>query len=386
LVVAHRGRIDWASDNRVAGPFEAKLYAVELQRGIAGSANEYFTSAVFHTRVGDGRNFAMVRFLTIAIVPFLVACASPVIRADEPPKVPRDETIDVPSLTLTTKQFLDGDIAHGAPVTLTGDLRTPNWNDNLPVVLLLHGSGGPVDGSVYAWRNVLEAMGIATFHLDSFTGRGIDTLVADQSQLNPFAQVYDTYRAIDVLAVHPRIDSSRIAVMGFSRGGLAALYTSMTRFQKLYGPASAKIAAHLPFYPQCNIQLVGELDIAIAPIRLFHGAADNWNLASICRDLIGRLSATGKDVLMIEYPGAHHSFEDPTAPRNPAVGTVNAQNPGNCRRREEDGQLINIETGKPFSYKDACMAGRATRAYDKAAAEAAQSTVNEFLAGLFRLN
>lgn len=229
-------------------------------------------------------------------------------------------------------------------------------------------------------------MGIATFHLDSFTGRGIDTLVADQSQLSPFAQVYDTYGAIDVLPVHPRIDSSRIAVMGFSRGGLAALYASMIRFQKLYGPASANIAAHLPFYPQCNIQLVGELDIAIAPIRVFHGAADNRNLASICSDLIGRLSATGKDVLMIEYPGAHHSFKVPTAPRNPAVGTMNAQNPGNCRRREEDGQLINIETGKPFSYKDACMAGRATRAYDKAAAEAAQSTVKEFLAGLFRLN
>jgi dienelactone hydrolase len=284
---------------------------------------------------------------------------------------------------LTTEQFLRGDITHGLPVTLTGDLRTPNWDENLPVVILLHGSGSAADGAAFAWRNFFDEMGIATFRLDSFTGRGITTVVTDQAQLNPFGQIFDTYRAVDVLAAHPRIDPSRIAVMGFSRGGNGALYTSMTRFQDLYGPASARIAAHLPFYPPCNYQLVGELDVADAPIRLFHGAADDWNLAAPCRDLIGRLSAAGKDALMIEYPGASHGFDDPGAP---PMAISNAQNMGHCRRREQDGQLVNIETGKPFSYTDACMTIGATVGYDKAATEAAKATVKEFLAGIFRLN
>ena len=69
----------------------------------------------------------MARVLGIAISLFLVAFAWPALLADERPKVPRDETLDVPSLTLTTEQFLRGDITHGLPVTLTGDLRTPNW-------------------------------------------------------------------------------------------------------------------------------------------------------------------------------------------------------------------------------------------------------------------
>ncbi|WP_287205162.1 dienelactone hydrolase family protein [Mesorhizobium sp.] len=124
--------------------------------------------------------------------------------------------------------------------------------------------------------------------------------------------------------------------------------------------------------------------MADAPIREFHGAADDWTPAAPCRDYIARLRATGKDVHMTEYSGALHSFDE----RGTAPGYVihSAQTARKCRRREEDGKIINIETGRPFTYNDACVELGPTVGYDKGATEAAQAAVREFFSGLFHLN
>jgi cephalosporin-C deacetylase-like acetyl esterase len=66
-------------------------------------------------------------------------------------------------------------------------------------------------------------MGISTFTMDSFAGRGIVSTVIDQSQLGRLNIILDVYRSLAVLAAHPRVDPTRIAVRGFSRGGQAAL-------------------------------------------------------------------------------------------------------------------------------------------------------------------
>ena len=120
---------------------------------------------------------------------------------------------------------------------------------------------------------------------------------------------------------------------GFSRGGSAALYTSMRHFQDLYGSTGTRIAAHLAFYPACNIEFVEELDIADAPIREFHGAADNWTLAAPCRDYIARRKSAGKDAALTEYPGASHAVD---APDTPPGYVVDGDRSRDCQRREEE--------------------------------------------------
>ncbi|WP_244436195.1 dienelactone hydrolase family protein [Sinorhizobium fredii] len=295
-----------------------------------------------------------------------------------------DEKLEVKSHTLADEDFLRGNTTAGTPVTLSGKLSGPEGINKLPVVVLLHGTDGPGSGAVWGWERFLNSIGIATLSLDSYTGRGLTQASTDQSLFDQFSQIYDAYRAADALADHPRIDASRVALMGFSRGGNAALYSAMTRFQKTFGPSKARIVAHLPFYPACNFQLVDELKVADAPIREFHGTDDDWTLAATCRAYIDRLAAAGNDATMTEYKGALHAFD---SPRNPARFTdSDNQTSRNCMRREEDGKLLNAATGRPFSYSDACVEFGPSSQYNDAAVTAAQAAVKAFLEEVFGRN
>jgi dienelactone hydrolase len=129
----------------------------------------------------------------------------------------------VNSLTLTDEQFLTGD-KNGKAVTLAGELRLPRGTSGrIPVVMLLHGSGG-VNGGNELWAKHFNEMGVASFVLDSFSERGITSTSTDQALLGRLNMILDAYRAFDVLAAHPRIDATRMAIMGSSRGGQSALY------------------------------------------------------------------------------------------------------------------------------------------------------------------
>lgn len=131
---------------------------------------------------------------------------------------PRTEIHAIETITLSDQQLLTGDKG-GQRVTIAGQLRFPQEaTGRLPAVILLHGSGG-IGAREEFWSKYLNELGIASFLVDSFTGRGITQTSTDQAQLGRLATILDGYRAFDVLAAHPRIDSSRIALMGFLAAG-----------------------------------------------------------------------------------------------------------------------------------------------------------------------
>lgn len=282
------------------------------------------------------------------------------------------------SWTLTDKEFLSGR-KDGKPVTIAGELRIPTpGDDRLPAVVLLHGSGG-VSGYMADWAQQLNAIGVATFLIDGFTGRGIASTLNDQGQLGRLALIVDAYRALELLAAHPRIDPKSIAVIGFSRGGQAALYASLKRFQRMHGPTDIEFAAYVAFYPACNTTYLDDDEVADRPIRLFHGSADNFNPVAPCRAYMERLRKLGNDVQLVEYAGAHHVFDWPLL-KTP-ITLPEAQVTRRCRMRELiDGTIINIRTGQVFDYSDSCVEYAPTLAYNEEAHRKAQRAVAEFLA------
>jgi len=322
-----------------------------------------------------------------ANVMLLFACFMGSARAaDVPPKqiAARIELYAIQTLTLSDQQFLKGD-GNGKPVTITGQLRIAQGSGRLPVVVLQHGSGG-VSSNVDVWSRELNEIGVSTFVLDGFTGRGLTSVNSDQASLGRLNFILDIYRALDILARHPRVDSTRIALMGFSRGGQATLYASLRRFNRMWNTSGVEFAAYVPFYPDCMTTYSSDDDIVNRPIRIFAGTPDDYDPISVCKPYVERLRKAGHDVEVTEYPNAPHAFDIPLLPR-PAAVYPTYQTVRNCRIREEaDGVLINIETKRPFTYQDTCVERGPHMGYDPAAAQAATEAVEKFLKSVFKLN
>jgi dienelactone hydrolase len=319
-----------------------------------------------------------LRFLTVLVAALLAGWGDTAFA--QSPYVPI--ILDIASKTFSDEQFLSGKAGQGEDVTLSGSLRLPNADPALPLVILLHGTDGPQSVALSSWRDFLTAQGYATLRVDSYSARGLTSISQEQGTLSQFIQIYDAYRAVEIIATDPRIDPSRIVLMGFSRGGTAALFAAMRRFHEAYGPAVGAIAAYVPFYPTCNFQLVSGLDMVDAPIRHFHGAADNWASAAVCRTYADALRAAGTDIVMTEYAGAMHAFDSPLA--RAGFSNPKAQASFACMRREVDGVLINPETGAKFTYADACVTYGPIAQYDAPSARAAEAAVAQFLNGLQR--
>jgi dienelactone hydrolase len=279
--------------------------------------------------------------------------------------------------TPTLSEFLRG-IRPPATTVIWGDLQLPGGPvERNPAVVLVHGSGG-VSPREDRWAEKLHEAGTATFLVDSFTGRGIAFAGEDQSQLHSLQMIGDAYRALELLATHPRIDPARIAVMGFSKGGAVALHSALTRFQRLHGPPGVRFAHHIAFYPPCYTTYIGDEAVSDRPIRLFHGMADDLAPIERCRAYVERLQRAGADVRLTAYPGAHHQFDRPTDA--PARHVPREQNLSRCFLAERsEAHIVNRDSGQPFSLGDPCVLRGGTFGADPAAYRAALDAVKALL-------
>ncbi len=288
----------------------------------------------------------------------------------EPLTETRSETIEFESVDLPGRLWdpfmpalIDGD-----PVTVSGLLRVPATETPVPGVIITHGCGG-VGGAELSWAADLEAHGIATFVVDSFRTRGISNICTGQETINVASPVVDVYRAADVLDDHPYVDGSRLAVMGFSFGGRAAIWSGFTRFQDAY--QGRQFAGHLAFYPStCYIELADE-EMGEAPLRIFHGTADDWTPIDQCQDMIQRLASEGVDAALHAYPDAGHSFDNAGLAWAVNHFSLNGLSPRNCSFVEIDGVIVDRDTGGLPSVDSRCVERGVSYSYDPVAREAA---------------
>lgn len=177
-----------------------------------------------------------------------------------------------------------------------------------PVVVIVPGAGGQVEDHLAFWRSRILAAGMGVAAVDSMR---IRNLAPDQSERLPLAaDLVDTVRLLKALAAHPLVDRDRIAVLGFSRGGLIAWDLQAQAFSNAaLGPSSGvRFAAHAALYPPCHYAHVEQRAVP-APALLVLAGADVRTPPEHCQALVRAASTRGYRTQVIVVDGAQHAFD-----------------------------------------------------------------------------
>ena len=137
---------------------------------------------------------------------------------------------------------------------VSGILRFPDNTSNNKKFPLVIGVAGSVGWGEHhqEYLKMYRDMGIATFELNSFKSRGVESTVGTQTEVTTAMMILDVYRAFEVLANHPNIDKDRVALTGWSLGGGVTLFSGWKPLKEAIG-IDLKFSARLAFYPACFV-------------------------------------------------------------------------------------------------------------------------------------
>ncbi len=232
-----------------------------------------------------------------------------------------------------------------SPVEVSGKLILPKEGNNLPVVVMIHSSGGPSDFSsvTESWRNDFKNQmlknKIGIFEIDNFTGRGAKNTHTNQGKVSINAGELDALIAYKVLDKHPRVDANKLGVTGLSRGGMAANMVTEKKFSNVVLGEENYYLASLPMAPDCfNIAFENPTPTP-AKILFLLGDEDDYTPAKHCVKYAEKIKKAGGDVKIIVKKGWHHGFYGDT----PAVKCKRCVHFNKCELNFPEGWIMDDE-------------------------------------------
>jgi len=179
-----------------------------------------------------------------------------------------------------------------------------NPEKKFPLIIGVAGSEGWRDHH-YDYLKMYQKSGFATFELNSFKSRNIESTVGTQNEVTLAAIVFDAYKALETLSKHPLIIKEKISITGWSLGGGVTLFSAWNPIKETLGN-NIQFASHLAFYPPCFFDFEN-LDFSDVPIHILIGESDDWTPAKPCLEFVDKLER--KNINITVYKDSHHGFD-----------------------------------------------------------------------------
>ena len=182
---------------------------------------------------------------------------------------------------------------------LLGYLTRPYGEGPFPGVVLLHGCAG-FGPRETRWADQLRSWGYVALAIDSFTPRNMTDCTGPTSD-----DEVDAFAALRYLTTRPFVIPDRVAVLGASLGGVAAVGdVESNSWEQMY---HAKFRAGVAFYPSCT----GDSGMVSVPTLILIGAKDDWAWAQACQQMVADAEKKGAPIKLVVYPDATHDFDVP---------------------------------------------------------------------------
>ncbi len=155
----------------------------------------------------------------------------------------------------------------------------------------------------------LATLGIAALVIDSYGARRemAQGFVERLINITETMMLADAYAGLNFLAARPEIDSSRVALIGFSYGAMAATYAMNARIaDRLGGPH--RFAAHIAFYGPCIARFADTRTIG-ASLLMLYGTDDILIDRTRCEEVAHDLRTGGSAVEIVAYENAPHQWD-----------------------------------------------------------------------------
>ncbi len=226
----------------------------------------------------------------------------------EAPEI-RGETVTFPSRSPFALTDIDeapeADALARLYLPLTASAEQP-----APAVILLHGAGGVLSNRELTYGPQFAAQGVAALVVDSFRPRrnlasGFFERLFNITEVMLLA---DAYAGLAYLASLPEVDGERVALIGFSYGGMASVLAAYNQVADALAPDGRRFRGHVAFYAPCIIR-AEDPQTTGAPLLLLNGGKDGLIDPERCQLIAEDLADGGSEVETLVYPDAMHQWD-----------------------------------------------------------------------------